>query len=59
MNIVSPIKGGKIPLGYSILDTGHPGKHSGTLQVVSFHGFNAFLPENASVVHFVHLCSPL
>ena len=26
---VSPIKGGKIPQGYSMMDTGHPGKHSG------------------------------
>ena len=54
MNIVSPIKGGKIPLGYSMLDTGHPGKHSGntpgdiqentqeTLQVVSFFVMDIF-----------------
>ena len=49
------MKGGKIPLDYSMLDTGHPGKHLGTLQVVSFL---AFLPENVPGVCFVHLYAP-
>ena len=43
MNIVSLIKGGKIPLGYSMLDTGHPGKHSG---ITPGCIFPCFLPEN-------------
>ena len=58
MNIVNPIKGGKIPLDYSMLNTGHPGitsKTIGTLQVVSFL---VFLPENVSWVHFAHLYAP-
>ena len=55
MNLVSPIKGGKIPLDYSMLDIGHPGKHLGTLQVVSII---AFLPENASWICFMHLYAP-
>ena len=38
-----------------MLDTGHPGKHLGTLQVVSIF---AFLPENASWVCFLHLYAP-
>ena len=43
MNFVSPIKGGKIPLGYSMLDTGHPGKHSG---ITPGCIFPCFLPED-------------
>ena len=48
-------KGEKIPLDYSMLDTGHPGKHLGTLQVVSIF---AFLPKNIPGVHFMHLYAP-
>ena len=36
-------------------DTGHPGKHLGTLQVVSIF---AFLPENAPPIRFAHPCAP-
>ena len=36
-------------------DTGHPGKHLGTLRVVSIF---AFLPENVPPIHFVLLCTP-
>ena len=36
-------------------DTGHPGKHLGTLQVVSIF---AFLPENVPPICLVHPCTP-
>ena len=36
-------------------DTGHPGKHLGTLQVVSIF---AFLPENVPPMHFALLYAP-
>ena len=54
MNIVSPIKGGKIPLGYSMLDTGHPGKHSG---ITPGCIFPCFLPEKHPNA-FSHPCMP-
>ena len=38
-----------------MLDTGHPGKHVGTLKVVSIF---AFLPENVPVACFAHLYTP-
>ena len=56
MNFVSPIKGGKIPLGYSMLDTGHPGKHSG---VTPGCIFPCFLPENIPPMHFVPPLPPV
>ena len=36
-------------------DTGHPGKHLGTLQVVSIF---AFLPENIPLIFFMLPCAP-
>ena len=53
---VSPIKEGKyhwITVTTVMQDTGHPGKHLGTLQVVSIF---AFLLENVPPIHFVHPC---
>ena len=55
---VSPIKEGKyhwITVTTVMQDTGHPGKHLGTLQVVSIF---AFLPENVPPVCFMHPCAP-
>ena len=49
--------GRKLSLDYSMLDTGHPRKHLGTLQVVSIHGFNAFSSQKSIPrVHFMHTC---
>ena len=56
MNIVSPIKEGKIPLDYSMLDIKESLQNTiGTLQVVSFL---VFLPENISWICFTHPYAP-
>ena len=55
---VSPIKEGKyhwITVTTVMQDTGHPGKHLGTLQVVSIF---AFLPENVPPICFALPCTP-
>ena len=58
MNIVSPIKGGKIPLDYSMLDTGHPGITSEHNRNTPGCIFPCFLLENPSWVHFLHPYAP-
>ena len=49
-------KGGKIPLGYSMLDTGHPGKHSGITPGCIFLCFGYFLSQKTTPGAF---CTPI